>query len=189
MRNVVLLLMFGLGILSCNNPKGGKPVSTENTSVINADSVKITGERIIQGESIWGNNEQYVFALMDSLTAVSAESRLFYLRVFARIVEQSDGYLAESIGLYVLRYFELNPKEFVIHSNHISDSTFRLMGQHAGLELFLSSSDNGKEAYQELEKSVRQKVGQMSNNENYKFDLFLKYILESLNSQENLHSE
>jgi hypothetical protein len=122
----------------------------ENLSAkANPDSVKIVGEGILEGEYIGGKNEKYILPLMDSLD--NKRNRSFYFKVFGKITEQADGYIAEAIGSHALKYFESAPMEFIQNSKFISDSTFNLIAYATGVEISLSS-DNLAKAEEEFEK-------------------------------------
>jgi len=149
---------------------------------IDKDSVRVVGESIINGTRIWGKNEKYIFSLMDSLTNTNSEVRLFYFRVFGKICEQADGYVGEAIGLYVLKYFEQDPCEFIKNSKSISDSVFKSMGYNAGLEISMTNDREPSVVFQRLKAKTIDKAVLMSVSEKQRLDLFFKQMKEGLDS-------
>ncbi len=154
-----------------------KSIEKNNTD---SDSVKIIGERILKGAHIWGKNEKYIFPLMDSL--VGKSDKLFYFKVFGKITEQADGYIAEVIGLYVLKYFEFNPIEFIQNSKYIPEKTFNSMARYAGEEISMSSDNLSKaeEEFEKLKNQTMMKFVNISKADKLKLDQFFNQIKSGL---------
>lgn len=202
MKNILFCLALIFGFISCkksstateSNSKIDSVITNESITRTNStneanfkvdnDSVKIVGERILNGEYIGGKNEKYIFPLMDSLNQKGENSRQFYFKVFGKIVEQSDGYISEAIGSRVLSYFKSFPKEFIQNSELINDSTFKSMAYYAADEIGLSNVDKPKamEEFQKLKTEILKRDENLSEPNKRKLDLFFKYAESRLNS-------
>jgi hypothetical protein len=147
------------------------------------DSVKIVGERILNGDKISGKNEEYIFPLMDSLT--NKNNRSFYFKVFSKITEQADGYIAEVIGLHVLKYFEFNPVEFIQNAKNIPEKTFNSMARFAGEEIAMSSLNLSKaeEEFEKLKSQTMMKCKDISEPDKLMLDQFFKQMKSGLNPE------
>lgn len=160
--------------------------STDNRAVgnidttIDKDSIRIVAEHILNGQGIWGRNEYYLFPIMDSLLTIKPESRLFYFKTFAKIVSQSDGYVSEVIGQYVLGYFNSFPKEFIENSILIDDRLFKSMGFEAGIEVQLSHEEDPESFLLELQDKIRPKVADLSESNKARLDTFLFQIQQGI---------
>jgi len=183
---IIICLMIAIG---CNINKK-KDVGNENSSQlvedslsVDADSIVFAGQKILEGESIWGSNEKYIFSLMDSLSSTKPESRRIYFEIFGKICEQADGYVAEVIGLYVLKYFEKYPKEFFENAKYISDSTFNSMAYLAGWELSMSE-DNSEDFVQALKKKTIESINNPSDYEKKKMDEFFNQLKSAFSTNE-----
>lgn len=182
----LILIMFGI-LIACNNSQKIKDNSGDTKSTgetrekMDKDSVRIIGTKIIKGERIWGNNEKYLFSIMDSLTNKSPESRSFYFKAFGKICEQADGYVAEAIGLYVLKSFEFDPREFILNSKFLSDSAFKSMGYNGGLEISLSESDPDN-AFNALVEKTGEKTKDLDGEDKIKLEIFFSKMKEGLDS-------
>lgn len=191
MKHIILNLIFVIVLISCkandsNNKIHSKVIDDSITSnKIDKDSVKIIGDNILNGERIWGENEKYIFALMDSFTNSQPDTRLFYFKVFGKMCEQADGYVGEAIGLYVLKYFELNPIEFIKNSKVISDSTLKSMGYNAGLEISMTNDGEPQEIFTKLKAQTIQKTKQLSNSERQKLEIFFQQMNVGLDSNKD----
>ncbi len=131
-----------------------------------SDSISLAGERILKGESIWGRNEDYIFALMDSMTSTNPDYRLFAVEVFGKIRAQSDGYVGEVIGSYVMKYAGSYPDEFIRITPEEelksmayaagSEIAMAVNGDHEDLQRFIDQVSKKKEIMSDLD---RQKLG------------------------------
>jgi len=92
-----------------------------------AASLSITKQNIrtyaqgILSDSIQAADDQFAFAILDSMTHEQAAIRDFYFPVFQRIVQNSDGALGEVIGLYSLQYIKKYPLEFLKRYPHCTE--------------------------------------------------------------------
>jgi hypothetical protein len=179
-------MMFALLSCKSNNSKTNTLVKTPDNNItqdkIDNDLIKNVGMNILNGERIWGYNEKYIFSLMDSLISKNSDSRLFYFKVFGKICEQADGCVGEVIGLYVLKYFELNPSEFIANSKFISDTTFKSMGYNAGVEISMTNDGEPIEVFQNLKTETIEKTKTISDLDKQKLDIFFKQMIEGLES-------
>ena len=186
-RLIILVLIFGF-IFSCKNHFDSKTKQNVNqksnidNDYINNDSIKIIAEMILKGESIWSKNENYLFPIMDSLTTNSADSRLFYFKVFSKICEQADGDVGEEIGSKVLKYLEFNPKEFIINSQLINDKTFMEMGWMAGIEISMSNDTLPEKKLEIIIKQTMDKCKDLKDDDLVKLDRFIQNIKDGLKS-------
>lgn len=138
------MVFFLFSIITCNivNCKNEGSIC-QNTSIneiqriIHDDSVIIVAKKIMEGQTIWGENEPYLFSIMDSLSAVDINSRKFYFLTFGKICVQSDGYVSEVIGSYLLNYIRCYPIEFVQNSFFISENAFKKMAEFVRNEIFI----------------------------------------------------
>jgi len=187
---ITLLVVLTLALFSCKNSTNtnSESASSKDANVANSkidnDSIQIVGKQILNGQRIWGRNEDYLFSLMDSLTSKKADSRFFYFKVFGVICEQADGYVAEAIGLYVLKYFELNPGEFIRNSSFISDTTFKSMGYEAGLEISMSNDKGSQDTLEKLINKTNEKLKNEPDSIKIKLKTFFTQMKEGLNSND-----
>lgn len=151
---------------------------------VKPDSVKIVGDLILNGKSIWQKNEKYIEPLMDSLSTADLSSREYYFKVFGKICEQADGVVGEEIGGYVLKYFESNPEEFIRNSALVSKDVFATMGHEAGLEVAMSNDENPEKVFARLVKEIKAKTKDLNESEQLKLDAFFQQIKEGLKSGE-----
>jgi hypothetical protein len=185
------VLLFILGLSVCIGGCKPKKTSAEESLSIQvdtqpvADSVKIVGERILGGEPAFGKNEKYLFPLLDSVTQKNKNARQFYFKVLGKIVDQSEGHLAESIGAEVLKYIESDPIEFIQNSKAIGDSTFKTMAYYSVDQISISTEDQPK-AQQEFEKLKGEWIKKMekaSDEDKARLNDFLQFMQSSLNSK------
>lgn len=176
------MLFFLFSIITCNNVYCKNKVLTcqinslnEIQRLIHDDSVKIVAKKIMEGQSIWGENEPYLFPIMDSLSAVDINSRKFYFLTFGKICEQSDGYISEVIGTYLLNYIRFYPIEFVQNSFLVSEKAFKLMAEFVRNELF-SPNVKPEIFLEEFIKETTSKCGKLKSKDKSRLNGFFKYL-------------
>jgi hypothetical protein len=187
MRQLYLIIIILGSLTACNNNRqteantGNLNSKNETKESIDNDSIRIVSAKIINGERIWGNNEKYLFSIMDSLTNKSSESRSFYFKAFGKICEQADGYVSEVIGQYVLKYFELDAREFLQNSKTLNDKSFKTMGYNAGLELAMGDYDPNT-VIDALIKNTNEKLNDLNEPDKQRLDMFFAKIKEGFKS-------
>jgi hypothetical protein len=182
--------LFILGILVCISGCKKKPSAEETQADLAsiqpvADSVKIVGDLILKGERIFGKNEKYIFPLLDSMTQKNEAARQFYFKVLGKIVDQADGYLAETIGSEVLKYIETYPGEFIENSKSVGDSTFKTMAYYSADEISISTDDHAKarEEFEKLKEEWTKKMENASTEDKNRLNDFLQFMKASLDTK------
>ena len=170
------------GIINRINTESQVIRGDSGAKAINQDSIRIVAASILNGAKIWGKNEDYIFPVMDSLTNPDPHTRSFYFKVFEQICKQSDGYISEALGGYILKYFEFDPDEFIRNSALISDSAFKFMGYQAGLEIYLSNDDQSVKVLDKLMEATRQKTTNLNENDKNKLKTFFLKMKEGMES-------
>jgi hypothetical protein len=66
------------------------------------------------------------YRCLDSLATRIDTSRSFYLKVFSKIISNSDGALSEVVGEYAKKYIETYPGEFATYASVFSKSQMEL---------------------------------------------------------------
>jgi hypothetical protein len=94
--------------------------------------------QLILADSVQPLDNKIIFDCMDSLSSMDTKTRDFYFPVFLKILEKSDGALAEAVGQYAMNYIEKYPKEFAIKSRSITDDQFTSFASSTGYELYFS---------------------------------------------------
>lgn len=178
----IVILLISIVLLSCTKRETSTTAEKESKKLLplREDSVRLAGQRILNGESIWGKNEEVIFALMDSLSSPSPDSRNFYFSVFQKISEQADGYVGEAIGGYVLKFVSQYPDEFIANAN---DGELKSFGYDAGAEIAMSASGDPELDFQELKGQVSAKRQTMSDPDKQKLDQFLLWVKAGIDSQ------
>jgi hypothetical protein len=79
---------------------------------------------------------------MDSITSKNKDTRDYFFPVFRKIVDKSDGALAEVVGSYVLEYVKKYPKELADRFKCYSTSQlcryeFKRLALYAGEEIMM----------------------------------------------------
>ena len=86
---------------------------------------RIVGELILC-DSIKALQNEVSYRCLDSLATRIDTSRSFYLKVFSKIISNSDGALSEVVGEYAKGYIETHPGEFAIYASRFSKSQMEL---------------------------------------------------------------
>lgn len=184
MKTKLFTIIFLITLFACSNSEkkstnnksvDSEKVVTDNGKTIadSTKSIKEVGIEILGGAPIFGNNEKYLFQLMDSLIVKNSNERAFYFKVFKKIVEKSDGYVSEAIGLYALKYLENYPNEFF----SLSDEEIKSFMGYIAYEVRLSEN-NADSSLRTLLSQLKEK----SNKETTKkIDLFEQELNENLN--------
>lgn len=103
--------------------------------------------QLILKDSVNPSDNFSTFRVMDSLNAKSYNDRKFYFEVFLKIMKESDGALAEAVGLPAYNFVEKQTKEFFKLAQTITKAQFELWANNVGVEISLSSTnDPTKEA-------------------------------------------
>jgi hypothetical protein len=86
---------------------------------------RAVGEMILSG-SIKALQNEVSYRCLDSLATRIDTSRSFYLKVFSKIISNSDGALSEVVGEYAKKYIETYPGEFATYASGFSKSQMEL---------------------------------------------------------------
>ena len=105
---------------------------------------------LILKDSIRPASSPIISRMLDSLTSDSKSTRQYYFSVFNKIMNKADGEIAESIGGYALTYVQNYPKEFLDNTKRFSKNNIEAWASNIGIELFLKSPENVKEAYDQI---------------------------------------
>ena len=114
---------------------------------------------------------------MDSINSKNKETRDYFFPVFRKIVDKSDGALAEVVGSYVLEYVKNYPKELADRFKCYSTSglcryEFKRLASYAGEETMMRN---------ERQKEYDDLVNQMTKNyKDWRKDKKLKIFIETV---------
>jgi hypothetical protein len=109
--------------------------------------------QLILSDSIAPSDNYITFSCMDSITSRNKQTRDYFFPVFIKIVEKSDGALAEVVGSYILNYTKSYPKELADRFECCSTSKqccdeLRNLSFYVGQEIMLS--DEWQKEYDDL---------------------------------------
>lgn len=138
----------------------------------------------ILNDSINPSDNFSTFRVMDSLEAKSIEDREFYFKVFMKIKEKSDGALAEAIGLPALKYVENHTEEFLNISSKYPTEIFESWAYTVGLEIMLSSNENGIDDADVFLKKLKENCKNCSEENQSKLDKFYTTMIDAINQNE-----
>jgi hypothetical protein len=141
---VLFLLPFAFACQSNSNPIAAEASkdSTSSLAIIsmnpndslrNPDNyfylsdlpTRAVGEMILS-DSIKALQNEVSYRCLDSLTTRVDTSRSFYVKVFSKIISNSDGPLSEVVGEYAKKYIETYPGEFANYASGFSKSQMEL---------------------------------------------------------------
>ena len=94
--------------------------------------------KLILADSIQPSDNKITFDCMDSLLAKQSTTRDYYFPVFLKILDKSDGALAEAVGQYAMTYVEKYPIEFAEKSKYITADQFKSWASNTGYELYFT---------------------------------------------------
>ncbi len=137
----------------------------------------------ILNDRIYPSDNFSTFRVMDSLEAKSIEDREFYFKVFVKIKEKSDGVLAEAIGLPAMKYVENHTEEFLNISSKYPTEIFESWAYAVGLEIMLSSNENGIDANVFLKKRKENCKNCSAENQS-KLDKFYTTMIDAIKQNE-----
>ena len=86
---------------------------------------KHIGELILS-DSIRALQNEISYRCLDSLNSKVDSSRSFYLKVFTKVISNTDGPLSEVVGEYAKKYIETYPNEFASYASGFSKSQMEL---------------------------------------------------------------
>ena len=147
------------------------------------DSVKIVGDLILSGKSIWEDNEKYIKPLMDSLSTTDYAKSEYYFKVFGKICEQADGYVGGELGSYVLEYIENSPEKFMRHSALVSKDILGKMGYEAGVEM-TQTEEHPEQAFQKLINTTKEQLPNLTEDQKVKLNEFFRKMKEGMKTGE-----
>ncbi|MBK6347385.1 MAG: hypothetical protein IPF68_15925 [Bacteroidales bacterium] len=105
------------------NTKRIKTLSGKDISYyLNNKSIDENSKLFYEGKFAISDDEK-TFAICDSITTDNPDTRPFYLYVFCRIIEISDGAIAEVMGEYCTAYMIKFPCDFI---NNLSSEEYDL---------------------------------------------------------------
>ena len=81
---------------------------------------------LILSDSIKALQNEISYRCLDSLNTRIDSSRAFYLKVFSKIISNSDGPLSEVVGEYAKKYIETYPNEFATYASGFTKSQMEL---------------------------------------------------------------
>lgn len=138
--------------------------------------------QLILKDSVIPSDNFSTFRVMDSLNAKSYNDRKFYFEVFLKIMKESDGALAEAVGLPAYDFVEKQTKEFFKLAQSITKAQFELWANNIAVEISLSSTNNPtKEAEIYCEK-LRENCLPEQRKE---VDRFCKIVSETIEEESN----
>lgn len=93
---------------------------------------------LILNDSVRPSDNEITFKIMDSIFSKTKATRQFYLPAFNKILDKSDGALAEAACQYVLKFLETYPDEFAKNLSLSNPEYRRKLAGFAGYELSFS---------------------------------------------------
>lgn len=130
-------------------------VNTPDIALDSSMTIEEAAKKILAGENYYRWNDSYLLSLIDSLNSNDKISRNYYFKVFNKIMDKSDGYVSEAIGVDALEYTSYHTKEFIEWSSALTIEQLDSWAYHVGIEIYLSSQSNEVEG------------DDMKNGENY----------------------
>ncbi|MDP4271473.1 MAG: hypothetical protein Q8909_15340 [Bacteroidota bacterium] len=189
MKHFATTFFLLLSLSACNDQREAvhtvKAIINETTSLVKQatdpdnDSVKIVGDLILSGKSIWNDNEKYLKPLMDSLATSDYAKSEYYFKVFGKICEQADGYVGEELGTYILDYFQKDPQKFLRHSALVSNDIVGKMGYEAGVEMAMRE-EHPEQAFQQLIKTTKEHLPNLTEDQKEKLNEFFRKMKEGI---------
>ena len=114
---------------------------------------------------------------MNRLTTPDSTDRQFYFKVFVKIGEQADGWIAEAIGGYVLKYFKLYPREYLTNSTSIEESTLDRFSNMAADEFYWQiHNDDKNKKLNDFILEINKRCGRITESEKKNLDKFYSDI-------------
>jgi hypothetical protein len=135
--------------------------------------------QLILSDSIAPSDNHITFSCMDSIAAKNKNTRDYFFPVFKKIINGSDGALAEVVGIYVLNYTKKYPKEFADRYKCCPTSgqcceELKRLASYAGEEIMLRN---------ERQMEYNDLLNQMTNNyKDWRKDKNLKLFIETLDT-------
>lgn len=135
---------------------------------------------LILTDSIRPVTSSVISQMLDSLSSGSKQTRHLYFRVFNKVMNKADGELAESIGGYALTYVQNYPKEFLENSQTFSNNQLAAWAGNIGIELFLKTGENVKEAFDEVVVLLNDNCINCNNNYRSRLKQFNNMIWQTI---------
>ena len=148
-KTLCIFLFISIGLIGVGqnfDRKQNDTLRNSNHKYYFADKSPREFGELIMKDSVSPSDNYSTFRVIDSLKAKSVEDRKFYFKVFLKIMEKSDGALAEAIGSPAYDYVEKYSFDFFELSKTITNAQFELWANNVGVEIFLSSKNPNKEA-------------------------------------------
>jgi hypothetical protein len=95
--------------------------------------------QMILDDSVRPTDNDVTFRIMDSLLAKKIEDRKFYFKVYAKILDNADGALAEVVGIPGMKYVENHTQEFIELSTNLTNKQLDSWANFIGWEILFDS--------------------------------------------------
>lgn len=171
MKKSITLLLLSLVVLSScygqimseeNNPHL-HPYSVNNQQIkkinnkdisfyLNNKSIDVNSKLFYQGKFAISDDEN-TFAICDSVSTDNSVTRPFYLYVFCRILEISDGAISEVMGVYCMKYMTKFPCEFL---GNLKSKEFNMPVEK--WNVFVAFEQDSKIDFHDFSKQIDQKI-------------------------------
>lgn len=202
-----LLMLLCWLIIACHSTTDKQPATIADTldkslstiqktdttteSSITAEDAYLAGlptrrvAALIMADSITPRDNAATFACIDSAIGNNAATRAYYLPVFTKIVDKSDGALSEAVSVTIVSYIETFPKEFIAHTITMTQKQMELWAGFVAFELA-----SHEEALANTKKWTEQLMAQCTDcheQELKKLVVFNGYVTESV--KKNIEDE
>jgi hypothetical protein len=138
--------------------------------------------RWILKDSIEPGNNFSTYRVLDSLTTTKSESRLFYLKAFLRIMEKSEGSLADSVGNIALRYTSKYTREFLQREPPLTPHQFQRISELVASAI-LAKSDSSEDAENDMDayfKLLQLNCKSCNSSTSETLDYYLQLVYQTL---------
>ena len=104
-------------------------------------SIKQVGELILI-DSIYPSDNFVTFALLDTISGCKENDLEFFLKVFEKIINDADGALAETVGLYTWKFIKKRPIEFIKHIDKLNKEQIKKWADFTFYDMYFTYSED-----------------------------------------------